>query len=54
MKQFDINIEGTWVEGIFADDLTQATRLAKQVLRGEVLDHREYLLINGQWVEVEV
>ena len=54
MKQFDINIEGTWVERIFADDLTQATRLAKQVLRGDRLDHREFIMRDGQWIEVKV
>ena len=54
MRQFDINISGAWITGIFADDLTQATRLAKQVLRGDRLDHREFIMRDGQWIEVKV
>ena len=54
MRKFDMNISGDWAYGILADDFAQAKYIVKQTLGGEVLDHREYILINEEWVEVMV
>ena len=54
MRMFDINVGGTWITCIVADDFAQAKLIVSQTRGGEVRDHREYMLIKEKWIEVKV